>query len=122
MLKKMFTNVHGDTDTPENTGIVVCTLKGNYLLNPDDIIRLEARSNYTHIYLLNKKKLLISKVLKGFAQQLEPLGFLRTHRTHLVNRLHIQHVDTDGRVIMKDESVAGLSRRQKKRVLNLLKD
>lgn len=63
-----------------------------------------------------------AKVLKDFVSMLEPLGFVRTHRTHLVNRKHILCVTPAGQVIMKDASVAGISRRMKSNVLRALKN
>ena len=100
--------------------ITVATSAGHYFYSPDEIVRLEASSNYTHIYLTNKKKLLVAKVLKDFETILTPLGFVRTHRSHLVNRRHIMFVDSSGNIIMKDSSVAGISRRMKSCVMREL--
>ncbi len=97
----------------------VLTIRGRFYFSPKEIIRLEASSNYTIIYFADDKKLLTSKVLKNFALQLEPLGFLRTHRTHLVNRNYI-HCITGDIVIMKDESTAEISRRMKGSVIKAL--
>ena len=106
----------------QNYKLTVVTLKGTYFYSPEEIIRLEASSNYTTIYLINKKKILITKVLKEFATMLEPLGFIRTHRSHLVNREYIAFVDESGNIIMKDASVAEISRRMKSGVMRVLKN
>src|SRR5262245_51610987 len=103
------------------TKISVVTSEGCYFYSPDEIIRLEACSNYTNIFFTNKKKLLVAKVLKEFAEMLEPLGFVRTHRSHLVNRQYIMFVDPSGNIIMKDASVAEISRRMKSGVMKELK-
>jgi two-component system, LytTR family, response regulator len=100
--------------------IAVTTYNGHFFFNAQEIVRLQACSNYTNIYFIDKKKLLTSKVLKEFASVLEPLGFIRTHRTHLVNKQHIAFVSKDGSVIMKDKSVAEISRRMKKDVMKVL--
>lgn len=100
--------------------LVLNTSTGTYFYNPEEIIRLEASSNYTQIYFTNKTKLLTAKVLKEFEEMLEPLGFIRTHRTHLVNRQHILCVAPGGNIIMKDSSVAGISRRMKSGVMRTL--
>jgi two-component system LytT family response regulator len=102
--------------------ISVATSGGRYFFNPEEIIRLEASSNYTNIYFINKKKMLTAKVLKEFAQLLEPFGFVRTHRTHLVNRQHILCITPGGNIIMKDSSVAEISRRMKSEVMRVLKN
>jgi two-component system LytT family response regulator len=102
--------------------ISIATSEGRYFFSPEEIVRLEASSNYTNIYFTNKKKMLIAKVLKDFAEMLEPFGFLRTHRTHLVNRQHIMCIAPNGNIIMKDASVAEISRRMKSGVMRVLKN
>ncbi len=106
--------------TPVNK-LMVSTLEGLFFFNPDDIIRLEASSNYTRIFFTNRRPLLLARVLKDFTGFLEPLGFLRTHRSHLVNRRHIFHIDTVGNIIMHDASKAEISRRKKSEVLKSLR-
>lgn len=101
--------------------IMLNTANGCYVFTPQEIIRLEASSNYTKIYFSNKTKMLSAKVLKDFAAILEPMGFLRTHRTHLVNRQYI-HCITPAGVVMKDASIAEISRRQKTAVLKQLRN
>jgi two-component system, LytTR family, response regulator len=102
--------------------ISLTTSEGRYFFSPDEIVRLEASSNYTRIYFSNKTKLISAKVLKEFVQLLEPFGFVRTHRTHLVNRQHILCITPDGAIIMKDSSVAEVSRRMKSGVMKVLKN
>ena len=102
--------------------ISVATSAGLFFFKPEEIVRLEACSNYTNIHFANKKKMLTSKVLKEFAAILEPMGFVRTHRTHLVNRQHIAFVSNAGNIVMKDESVAEISRRMKSSVMKALKN
>ena len=103
------------------SAISITTSEGRYFFSPEEIIRLEASSNYTNIYFTNKKKMLTARVLKEFVQMLEPFGFLRTHRTHLVNRQHIFCIAANGNIIMKDASVAEISRRMKSGVMRVLK-
>jgi len=102
--------------------IFISTAAGHFFFNPQEIVRMEAKSNYTNIYFTNKRKMLTSKVLKEFAAVLEPLGFLRTHRTHLVNKQHIAFVSNSVNIVMKDESIAEVSRRMKSGVMKVLKD
>lgn len=107
--------------TPQST-ITLATAQGNFFFHPEEIIRLEASSNYTKIYFSNKTKMITARVLKEFVSLLEPLGFVRTHRTHLVNRRHIHCVTPTGSIIMKDASVAEISRRMKSGVMKVLKN
>jgi two-component system, LytTR family, response regulator len=102
--------------------IPLVTAKGVYFFAPEEIIRLEAKSNYTHFYFRNHKPILTARVLKKYVPQLEPLGFIRTHRSHLVNRQHILYTDTQGNVVMEDTSKAEISRRLRKSVMYALKN
>ena len=97
------------------------TADGHYFINHEEIVRLEASSNYTRIYLTNNTKVTASKVLKEFVAALEPFGFVRTHRTHMVNRQHISRITPQGNIIMRDSSVAEISRRMKRIVMRTLK-
>lgn len=103
-----------------NATITLATSAGYFFFQPEEIIRLEASSNYTRIFFTNNTKITSAKVLKAYAEILEPLGFLRIHRTHLVNRIHISSVTPKGQVIMKDASVAEISRRMKNGVMKQL--
>ncbi len=100
--------------------ITIATAGGRYFFSPKEIVRLEASSNYTNIFFTNHKKMLSATVLKKFATLLEPMGFVRTHRTHLVNRQYIHCVSQNGNIIMKDASLAEISRRKRAVVMKLL--
>lgn len=102
--------------------LAIATQEGTNFYNPQEIVRLQASSNYTLIYFTNKKKILIARVMKDFVKTLEPLGFVRTHRSHLVNRQYILSVLSSGNIIMTDASVAEISRRMKSRVMKTLKN
>lgn len=93
---------------------------GTYFFQPEDIIRLEAESNYTFIYVSQHKPVIMAKVLSDYETMLAPFGFLRTHRSHLVNMLHVQSVDKTGRIVMDDLSEAEISRRKRKEVFGVL--
>jgi two-component system LytT family response regulator len=108
--------------TQNKPRLIVATTEGTFFFQPEEIIRLEASSNYTYIYFTNRAKIFTAKVLKEFASHLEPMGFIRTHRTHLLNRNYISFVSPDGKVVMRDASVAEVSRRMKGDVMRALKN
>jgi two-component system LytT family response regulator len=56
----------------------------------DDIVRCEADNSYTTFHLQNMDKIVVSKSIKEYADILKPLGFLRTHQSHLVNPIFIK--------------------------------
>ncbi len=96
------------------------TNNGKAVFLPGQIIRLEARSNYTKIFFTNHLSMLTAKVLKDFEPLLIPSGFIRTHRSHLVNKKYIQQVCSNGTLIMNDQSIADISKRRKAAVLKAL--
>ncbi|WP_316791857.1 LytTR family DNA-binding domain-containing protein [Pedobacter frigoris] len=66
-----------------------------------DIIRCEADNSYTLFYLSNAEKILVSRSLKEYSEILTPIGFLRTHQSHLVNRLFIKSwIKEDGGMLL----------------------
>lgn len=107
-------------NVPNDKGFPLATANGTYYICPDEVVRLKASSNYTTIYFRDKRKLVSARVLKAFEPLLSPFGFIRTHRTHLVNRRYICCITTSGRILMSDDSVAEISRRMKTRVLKTL--
>ena len=93
---------------------------GAYLFRPEQIIRLQSESNYTYIYTTDHKPILMAKVLAEYESMLKPLGFIRTHRSHLVNRMHVSHIQCNGTIKMDDDSIADISRRKRKMVREAL--
>ena len=47
-----------------------------------------------------------AKVLQEFENLLKPLGFVRIHRSHLVNQKHVTAIDDAGRVWLSDQTSA----------------
>lgn len=89
-------------------------------LSPSQIIRLEAKSSYTKIFFDDMQSVVTCKVLKEYEELLKPLGFIRTHRSHLVNKSRISKIDTNGNIYMDDLSMAEISRRKRMEVLRQL--
>ena len=55
------------------------------IINLQELVRIEAKSNYSKLFMANGNTLLVSKVLKKFDEQLGNGLFVRIHKTHLVN-------------------------------------
>lgn len=87
-----------------------------FMVQPSQIIRLEARSNYTYVYFTDHPPVLMAKVLRTYDGMLRPFGFIRTHRSHLVNEQYVDELDIKGNIRMKDDSIAEVSRRKKREV------
>jgi two-component system LytT family response regulator len=95
---------------------------GIRLINVDEIMRLEADSNYTHFYLAGNKKITVSRSLKEYEDQINHCDFVRVHNAHLIN---LNYVDTyvkgeGGTLILKDGKKIPVSRTKKQELLNHL--
>jgi two-component system LytT family response regulator len=93
------------------------------LVNVDDIIRVEASNNYSHFYFTNRQKVIVSKTLKEFDEQLERYNFFRVHQSHLVNMNYVESVQSnDGDyVLLAHGHKVEISRRKKPEFLLRLK-
>lgn len=96
--------------------------EGVHFLMPEEIIRCEAHGNYTKFYVTGNRHYLISKTLGDYDELLRPYGFIRTHKSHLVNKNFISFVDHNGFAVLKDDDYkVEISRRRKESVLEALK-
>jgi two-component system, LytTR family, response regulator len=75
---------------PNSNTILIPNLSGIYVIDISSIIRIEAVSSYSKIYLSDGKKIVVSKVLRQMEEMLAGKGFARIHRSHLVNTAWIQ--------------------------------
>ena len=85
------------------------------LTEPDEIIRCESDSNYTHIFLTNGKKITLAKTLKEVEENISGNPFYRIHQSHLINMNHVsKYIKGDGAyVVMKDGTQIAISRNKK---------
>ena len=56
----------------------------------NEIVRCEADNSYTFFHLSGGERILISRSIKEYNELLKPLGFIRTHQSHLVNKLYVK--------------------------------
>ena len=100
--------------------LALSTSEGTFFFDPKEIIRLEGESNYTRFFFSNHKPVLVSKTLKEYEELLMPYEFLRVHKSFLVNRSFVQHMDRDGVLWLTDGSHILVSRRKKDEVMKEL--
>lgn len=73
--------------------IMLHTRKGHILINPNDILYCEADANYCDVYLTNKQKVVVSRNLGDFSQQLPTGQFFRINRSVVVNLTYLIRID-----------------------------
>jgi two-component system, LytTR family, response regulator len=87
--------------------------KGVLAKRPEEIVRVEGHSNYSKIYFDSEKPLLVSKVLMWFETRLPEKMFVRVHRSHLVNRMHVANIVGKRTAILNNGETICISRRKK---------
>lgn len=93
--------------------LAIHTQEGTFFFSVDEIVRLEAEGSYTRFHFMNRAPLLASRVLKDFDEMLQGQGFIRTHKTHLVNKSYVRLVHPDGYLELTDNSRIEISRRRR---------
>jgi two-component system LytT family response regulator len=118
-LKQLFYNVQH----PQNPKIGLPTNDRIEFVEVKNIIRCQGESNYTHLFFANRKPLLVAKTLVEFEELLQEHGFIRVHKTHLVNLNHVTaYIRNDGeRIGLSNGDEVGISRRRKEFVVERLK-
>ncbi len=83
-------------------------------LDVNEIVSLQADSNYTIIHKHDMQKSVITKTLKDFEDILDSNQFVRIHKSHIVNLKYVTEYSTaDGGIVkMNDGNVWSISRRQ----------
>lgn len=62
---------------------------GFSIIDVDKIVRCEGMRNYTRIIFREEGEKIVSRTLLEFENLLTPLGFIRIHRSHLVNLVNV---------------------------------
>lgn len=90
-------------------------------LEPEDILYAESDGNYTTIYLLNDKKLVLTKKLKEVELLLPSAYFFRVHNSFVVNLMKVKEfIKTDGYIVLANNLKIPVSRQRKSDFLEKL--
>ena len=102
--------------------LALATLQGIVFLKINEIIRVEALSNYSTFFLINKQKIMVSKTLKEFEPILTMQNFFRVNRSCIVNTDYIvKYKHEDGGVLeLQDGSEIGVGPHRKNELVELL--
>ena len=99
------------------------TQSGFEVIATENILYCKADDNYTHIYLADGTKKLVSKTLGFFEKQLKDFGFLRIHKSYVVNLSVIQsyHKGKGGTIVLKNGKSLAVASSKKAILLNYFK-
>jgi len=103
--------------------IVLNTHESIFVADIKDIIRCESDQNYTTFFLIDGRKLMVSKIIKEYDEMLSDCGFLRVHQSHLINIDYIDHYEKTegGYLVMKNHAQIPVSKRKKEYLLSILR-
>jgi two-component system LytT family response regulator len=102
--------------------IAIPSLEGLQFVEIDAIIYLEAKSNYTEIFLKDNYKITVSKTLKDFDELLPSSLFIRIHHSHLINKNHVLKYlkGEGGQVVMRNGALLDVARRKKEEFIKAI--
>jgi two-component system LytT family response regulator len=102
--------------------IAIPTSEGLEFIPIKTILHIESSSNYSKIFFVEGKSILVTKLLKDFEDMLVPYHFYRVHNSHLINLNYIKKYirGEGGQVIMQNGDVIDVARRKKDEFLKLM--
>ncbi len=118
-LKSAALQIEVEAATPFR--LAVPSKEGVHFFRPSEIIRLEAAGSYTEIYLTGGRRFVASTGLGEYEELLTQQGFLRTHKSHIVNPAFVVSIEHEGFLVLSDGSRAEVSRRRKEEILRAIK-
>lgn len=87
----------------ENVRLVLSTSEGVFFVEGSSIMRCDADGAYTHFYLRDGRKIMISKNIKEYEQLLAGSHFYRVHNSHIINLKEVErYIKSEGIVMMND--------------------
>lgn len=112
------------TDNMKSGGqqkIMLPTLEGFEIVAIGKILYCEAADNFTKFFFDEGQPLMICRTLKYFEDVLQPHGFLRIHRSYMINPVFVIRYSKGkgGYVTMKNNQELEVSANKKQEFLNL---
>jgi two-component system LytT family response regulator len=120
-VKTLKENLLSSDENPSRT-VALPEINGFAIINVEDIVRCEGKRNYTRIIFKEAPEKIVSRTLLEFEHLLSPQGFVRIHRSHLVNILNVvRYLKSDGGMVeLKTGEVLKVSPKHKENLLNKL--
>jgi len=110
--------------SPQKMKLCIPSLRGFQVIELDDILYAESSGNYTNLYFANNKMVCTSKPMHEYEKLLEDAGFVRIHKSILVNLLHVKEYlrGEGGSVLLSTGKELEVSRRKKDFFLSKMKE
>jgi two-component system, LytTR family, response regulator len=101
--------------------MVISTMEGLIFVNVLDIVHCDSDGPYTHIYLADGDKALMSKTLRDVEEMLHYESFFRIHHSHLINLQHVKKfIRSEDEVLMVNGTRIPVARSRKSEFLEMV--
>ncbi len=102
--------------------IAIASMEGLQFVVTDEIIYLEASSNYTNFYLTGNRKIMATKTMKDFEELLPASVFIRIHHSYLINKNGVEKYikGEGGQVVMRNGIILDVARRKKEEFMKAI--
>ena len=116
-------NLH-QTQAPQEMKLCIPSTKGFQVVELKDILFCEASGSYTNIYFTDKHFICIAKTIHEYEELLSDAGFVRIHKSFLVNLVHVKEYirGEGGSVLLSNNKEIEVSRRKKEFFLGKMKE
>jgi two-component system LytT family response regulator len=110
--------------TAQKLKLCIPSMKGFQVVDIRDIQYCEASSNYTNFYFTNRTLICASKPIHEYETLLEDAGFVRVHKSYVVNLDHITEYlrGEGGSVLLSGGKEIEVSRRKKEVLMQRMKE
>jgi len=109
---------------PQEMKLCIPSLKGFQVVELKDILYCEASGSYTNFFFLDKHSICTAKTIHDYEDLLEDAGFVRIHKSFLVNLLHVKEYlrGEGGSVILSNGHEVEVARRKKDLLISKIKE
>ncbi len=123
LIKERLETLKANLEEQKIKKIVVPVSEGSLFVDVKDITHLKAEGSYVNIFLKDGNKILVSKNIKDYENQLNgDEGFFRTHRSYLVNARYISSVSPDSaEALLINKQTISIARERKQEFNQFLK-
>lgn len=121
-IDKIFSKIINENLPNKNKKIPLALAEKVIMVNDSDIMYCQSDGNYTHVFLKDETKHLLSKNIKKVTAMLPESHFLRVHKSYVINVDYIsEYIRGDGgEVILTNNTNIPVSRSHKSSLLSLL--
>lgn len=110
--------------SPLNMKLCLPSLKGFQVVELNQILYAESSGNYTNFYFTSLPRVCVSKPIHEYEMLLEDAGFVRIHKSYIINLLHMKGYirGEGGTVILSNQKELDVSRRKKDLLILKMKE